>query len=179
MIPGVLLTGGTSRRMGRDKATIAIGTETMAARAARVLAAVCNPVIEVGPGVSGLPCTREDPPGTGPLAGFLAGCRALAAPGPVFLFACDLPLVDAEMLAAFVDWPGDGSVLPVVDGAAQYACARWSLAAIAAGRAAFAGGERSLRILATVDAHLVDEEKHARQLADVDTEDDLRRLGLS
>ena len=47
------MTGGASRRLGRDKATLMYQGETLAVRAARVLSEVCDPVIEVGPGVSG------------------------------------------------------------------------------------------------------------------------------
>ena len=60
-LAGVLLTGGASRRMGTDKARLVVDGETLAARSARVLAAVCEPVIEVGPGVSGLPAVEEEP----------------------------------------------------------------------------------------------------------------------
>ena len=47
--PGLLLTGGASRRLGTDKATIVWQGETLAVRAAVVLAQVCAPVLEVGP----------------------------------------------------------------------------------------------------------------------------------
>ena len=74
---GVLLTGGASRRMGTDKARLVVNGETLAARSARVLTAVCDPVVEVGPGVSGLPAVLEEPPGAGPLVALLAGVGAL------------------------------------------------------------------------------------------------------
>src|SRR5438105_2544862 len=61
MTAGVLLTGGASRRMGLDKATLVVDGETFAQRAARVLTAACDPVIEVGSGVTVLPCAREEP----------------------------------------------------------------------------------------------------------------------
>src|SRR5437588_11690359 len=50
-VAGVILTGGRSRRMGRPKATV-LGPDgvTWAVRGARVLAAVAEPVVEVGPG---------------------------------------------------------------------------------------------------------------------------------
>jgi molybdopterin-guanine dinucleotide biosynthesis protein A len=179
VIPGVLLTGGASRRMGTDKATLPLGDATFATRAAAVLATVCAPVVEVGPGVTGLRAVREDPVGSGPLAAFLAGVDALAAPGSVFLLACDLPFVDAVTLAAVADHAGAGSVVPVVAGRPQYACARWSAAAIAAGRAALGAGERALRVLADVDAESLAADALAPLLADVDTPEDLRRLGLS
>ncbi|MGH9361785.1 MAG: NTP transferase domain-containing protein, partial [Thermoanaerobaculia bacterium] len=42
---GVVLAGGASRRLGRDKARLAAGGETLAARAAAKLATVCGEVI--------------------------------------------------------------------------------------------------------------------------------------
>ena len=67
-IGGLLLTGGASRRMGTDKALIEVDGQRLVDRAAAVLGAVADPVIEVGPGWSELPAVREDPPGSGPLA---------------------------------------------------------------------------------------------------------------
>jgi molybdopterin-guanine dinucleotide biosynthesis protein A len=122
---------------------------------------------------------REKPPGGGPLAALLAGVDALATPQPVIGLACDLPNVSAAALRLLAEWPGDHSVVPVVDGRAQYACARWSRAAIVAARAAFLAGERALAAVAAVDAELVSDLVAASLLADVDTPDDLRRLGLS
>src|SRR3954470_9716556 len=94
---GVLLTGGASRRMGTDKARLVVSGETLAARSARVLASVCDPVVEVGPGVSGLPVVQEEPPGAGPLVALLAGVGALGEPKTVILLACDLPNVSSEL----------------------------------------------------------------------------------
>jgi len=105
--------------MATDKARIVWQGETLAARAARVLAAVCEPVIEVGSGATALPCVCEDPPGSGPLAALLAGARALGSSGPVMLLACDLPFVEPPVLALLAGRPGDGSVVPVVDGRLQ------------------------------------------------------------
>jgi molybdopterin-guanine dinucleotide biosynthesis protein A len=179
-VAGVLLTGGQSRRMGADKATLVVGGEALARRAARVLTAACNPVIEVGSGVTGLPCVREEPSGEGPLAGFLAGADALASDAAVVLLACDLPFIDDAVVRMLVEHPGKGSVVPSVEGRKQYACSRWSPAAIASARAAFANGERAMRaLLGAGDTTIVIADEYARQLVDVDTPDDLARLGLS
>ena len=111
-IAGVLLTGGASTRMGIDKARLVVNGESLAARAARVLSAACDPVIEVGPSVSGLPAVQEDPPGAGPLVALLAGVGALGNPRVVVLLACDLPFVEAPLLQLLVEWPGNGTVIP-------------------------------------------------------------------
>jgi molybdopterin-guanine dinucleotide biosynthesis protein A len=174
-VAGILLTGGASTRMGRDKATIAVDGETLAARGARVLAAVCDPVIEVGPGVTALRAVRESPPGSGPLAALFAGYDALHTnDGSVFLLACDLPFVTESIVRVLVEHPAGGSVVPVVEGREQYACARWSAGAIADAR----GGTalRDLMRAGDVTTVAVDD---AQVLQDVDTPEDLRRLGLS
>ena len=95
-----------------------------------MLASVCDPVVEVGPGVSGLPAVREEPPGAGPLVALLAGVGALGEPSSVILLACDLPNVSPELLRLLVEWPGSGTVIPVVDGRFQYACARYGAATL-------------------------------------------------
>jgi molybdopterin-guanine dinucleotide biosynthesis protein A len=182
-IAGVLLTGGASTRMGVDKARLVVNGETLAARSARVLASVCDPVIEVGTGVSGLPAVQEDPAGAGPLVALLAGVGALGEPHVVVLLACDLPNVSAPLLQLLVDRPGSQSVIPVVGSRAQYACARYGATAFAAARTALLEGSTGLRELARADCEYLAESDWgpfamADEFADVDTPDDLRRLGL-
>jgi molybdopterin-guanine dinucleotide biosynthesis protein A len=180
---GVLLTGGTSRRMGTDKARLVLNGETLAARSARVLASVCDPVVEVGPAVSGLPAVQEEPPGAGPLVALLAGVGALGEPKTVILLACDLPNASSELLRMLVEWPGPGTVIPVVDGRFQYACARYGPAALdEAVRLVRAGGS-SLRPLGDSECEYISESDwglvaRATDFADVDTPEDLRRLGF-
>lgn len=180
---GVLLTGGASRRLGTDKAQVVVNDETLAARSARVLASACDPVIEVGPGVSGLPAVREEPAGAGPLVALLAGVGALGAPRSVILLACDLPNVSLELLRLLVEWPGSGTVIPVVAGRFQYACARYGPAAFDEAHASLRHGLTSLREIAGSDCEYISEADWgavatALEFADVDTPSDLRRLGL-
>ena len=181
---GVLLTGGTSRRMGTDKAQLVVNGETLAARSARVLAGACDPVVEVGPGMSGLPAVREEPAGAGPLAALLAGVGALGAPRTVVLLACDLPNITTELLRLLVDWPGTGTVIPVVEGRFQYACARYGPAALDEAYASVRSGDVSLRAIASSDCEFASEADWGAvatplTFADVDTPEDLHRLGLS
>ncbi len=179
-VAAVLLTGGASSRMGTDKATLVVDGEAMAHRAARVLRAVCDPVIEVGAGRTNLRCVHETPQGEGPLAGFLAGAAALGVDTHVVLLACDLPFIEEPFVRMLAEHPAVGSVVPTVDGHRQYACSRWSPDAIASARVAFAGGERGMRtLLAANDTTFLAADAYARALADVDSPDDLVRLGLA
>jgi molybdopterin-guanine dinucleotide biosynthesis protein A len=150
--------------------------ETLAVRAARVLSEVCDPVIEVGPGVSGLRVVREDPPGAGPLAALLAGVDALNAEGAVVLLACDLPFVDGALLSRIADRHGAHSVIPLVDERGQFACARWSAVAIAHARA---GNGRALQDLLAGDEEYVSADMlgaAADQFGDIDAPGDLDSL---
>src|SRR5262249_54006412 len=180
---GVLLTGGASTRMGTDKARLVVDGETLAARSARVLSSVCDPVVEVGPRVSGLPAVQEDPRGAGPLVALLAGVGALGNPHVVVLLACDLPFVEPPLVRLLVDWPGTGTVIPVVEGRFPDACARYGAAALDEALAAVRVGVSSLRAIASTDCDYLTAEHwgevaSARAFADVDTPDDLERLGL-
>jgi molybdopterin-guanine dinucleotide biosynthesis protein A len=112
-IPGLLLTGGASSRMGVPKATLVVGGESIADRAAARLLQVCDPVVEVGPGYSSLRRVDEDQPGRGPLAALVAGADAVGTGGPLLLLACDLPFVTEALLGRLVGWEGTDTVVPV------------------------------------------------------------------
>lgn len=187
-VGGLVLTGGASRRMGCPKALVLVQGERIVDRVVRALAAAGGPVIEVGPGYSGLPAVSEEPAGTGPLAALAAGWAALRAGGhrgPVVVLACDLPLVDAAVVRFLATWPGPGSVVPVVAGRAQPLCARWSGEDLAAAGPLVDSGQRSLRgLLGRPGVALVAEDTWAaavpaRSLADVDSPADLDALGLA
>lgn len=129
-VAGLLLSGGASRRMGYDKASIMVGGESAAVRAARLLTSVVDPVWEVGPSHCNLPHVVENPESSGPVSAVAAGWKELSAVGhrgSVLVLACDLPLMTTELLRWLVEVPTEGSVIPFVDGRLQPLCARWSL----------------------------------------------------
>jgi molybdopterin-guanine dinucleotide biosynthesis protein A len=163
--------------MGVDKARLVIGTEALAVRTGRVLANVCDPVVEVGHGASALSAIRESPVGSGPLVAFLAGVEHLQPADAVLLLACDLPAIDEVSLQWIVEQPGSATVIPTIAGTPQYACARYSRVAIDAARHAVAHGRRALSSLADAgDVTYLAADEHAEALADVDTPADLHRL---
>ncbi len=184
---GLLLTGGASRRLGVDKAELRRDGERLADRTARLLAGVCTPVLEVGPGVSPLPAVREDPPGGGPLAALVAGAdalRAQRASGPVLVLAVDLPFVETPLLRWLAEHPAPGAVVPRVDDVAQPLCARYAPSDLEVAAALRADGRTALRdLLAAVPVTYVDEAdwpEHTARAAftDVDTPDAVAGAGL-
>ncbi len=185
---GIVLTGGRSRRMGMDKATLVVGGVPCAVRVATVLGSVAAPLVEVGPGHTGLLRAPEERPGEGPLAALVDGARALAALGYVggaLVVACDLPAVTPAALSMLTSWPNDRTVVPVVAGRPQTLCARWSADALDQAAGLVEGGERSVRsLLAHLDPEavvLLDETRwpvgvDASAFTDVDTPEDLDRI---
>jgi molybdopterin-guanine dinucleotide biosynthesis protein A len=147
----LLLTGGASRRLGRDKATLMIGGVPLARRTADLLVEVADPVIEVGPGYTGLPHVREDPPGGGPLAAVAAGWTALGSGSiqAVLVVATDLPRLTGGLLALLAGHSETGCCIVPVDrlGRPQTLCARYPAATLARAGALLAAGHRSIRAL--------------------------------
>jgi molybdopterin-guanine dinucleotide biosynthesis protein A len=178
-IPGLLLTGGASSRMGTAKATLLRDGATLAARSARLLQRVCDPVVEIGPGYTELRRVTEEPAGDGPLAALVAGARALPGSGPVLLLACDLPFVTEALLRRLATGPGADTVVPVDrDGIVQPVCARYSEAALERARVLVDAGERSLRPLLTGPGVTRLEDVDELELIDVDTPADAREWGI-
>lgn len=166
--------------MGRDKATIVVGGASLAERAAAALRAVAAPVLAVGP-EAGTTLEAVADPRQGPLVAFDYGSRALADrghTGPVFLLACDMPFVAAEMLRALAAARrGADAAVPIVDGHFQ------PLAAVYAGRACDAAarlveaGSRSMRdLLAALTIEVL---PAGGGFSDLDTPEDLARAAGS
>jgi molybdenum cofactor guanylyltransferase len=95
----VVLCGGRSTRMGRDKAALPFGGETLLQRVVRVLGAVVAEVVVVsrpGQALPDLPPdvrpAHDEAIDRGPLGGLLAGLRASSADA-VWASACDVPFL--------------------------------------------------------------------------------------
>jgi len=184
---GAVLTGGASRRMGRDKALIDIAGRSLAVRTAAALTeagagrVVCVGGDLVALAAEGLAVVPDDHPGEGPLGGVLTALH-LAAPGDlVAVLAVDHARPDAAAVHAVVATlaadPSADLVVPLVEGRRQWLHGAWRAercGAIVA--AAFAAGERSIHRgvagLRVVD--LVGIEAHA--VADLDRPEDLPSL---
>lgn len=114
---GLVLCGGASRRMGADKALLALGERTLLERAIACLAPHASPVrLACGEreryGALGFELVCDRRASAGPLAGLEAGLAAASGSGPsetdrsetdageyVCVLAVDMPRVDAELVA--------------------------------------------------------------------------------
>jgi molybdopterin-guanine dinucleotide biosynthesis protein A len=106
---GIVLAGGASRRMGRDKALLELGGRPLLHRVVEPVSRLCEEVIIAGadnpvqhlPGLS--PIWVSDPPGAeGPLAGLSAGLAAASHPSAIVV-ACDMPFLSEGLLAHLLD----------------------------------------------------------------------------
>jgi molybdopterin-guanine dinucleotide biosynthesis protein A len=140
--------------MGRDKATLVVGEGApLAERTADLLLAVAAPVLEIGPGYTGLPRVQESPPGGGPLCALAAGWAGLKSlgwpdPASVLVVATDLPRLTAGLLTLLAGYPAIGPVVPLDrDKRSQPLCARYPMGALGLAAQLVEEGERSVRAL--------------------------------
>lgn len=121
----VILAGGASRRMGRDKALLPAGDGGMAERLLRRLGPVVDEVIIAGGSAApdGARHVADRHAGRGPLAGMQAAFDVAAHPC-VWVVACDLPDVESAMLGLLQSHSeGVDAVVPIVAGEVQGLCA--------------------------------------------------------
>ena len=109
MLPGgVILCGGHSTRMGRDKALLPFGPELMLQRVVRLLGEVVPSerivvVAAQGQALPALPAdvrvARDEIADRGPLEGLYAGLTALGLQvDAVYVTACDVPLLEPRFV---------------------------------------------------------------------------------
>ncbi len=104
---GIILAGGESRRMGRDKAWVELQGRALIQRVADRLAAVCDEVIVVANAPEayarlGLPVVTDIFPGKGSLGGLYSGLQA-ARYGRAMAVACDMPFLSIDLIRFMLD----------------------------------------------------------------------------
>lgn len=145
----LILIGGKSRRMGRDKTLIERpdGTRQIDHLVALVRRIGGEPVLSLPDGTGApvaLPVLHDAEPGAGPLA-------ALAAleKGPVLVLGCDLFLLDEATLRHLLDRRDPARAATCfanrIDGRPEPLCAIYESAGLARAKEALAAGERCAR----------------------------------
>ena len=156
-LAGVVLAGGASRRMGRDKAGLPHpggDGRTMVEHTVDVLAARCDPVFVIAAPGQPLPplpsaqVLRDEVRGIGPLLATGRGLRAAAAAGAEYAFvsACDMPNLSVGLIDALAGRRGLDAVLPW-DGRDHYLAGIYRTALAPRIEALIAAGERRMRAL--------------------------------
>jgi molybdopterin-guanine dinucleotide biosynthesis protein A len=185
----IILAGGNSQRMGRDKANLLLGEQTLLQRVTatmqqvfpRVIVSVRQPRPEINlPQVCDEPASEGMPAGGGPLAGLVASLSRITTPW-AFVVACDMPFVEpavVELLAKFrCQYQG---VVPVVQGHPQPLAAFYASSCLAVMRESLLTQDKSLRgVLKQLDVCYVDQtgmldaDPHLRSFFDLDTPQDV------
>lgn len=181
----VILSGGQSRRMGRDKAGLTLEGQSFLDRMTEGLAPIFGQVyVSVDrqgryPGRKELPDLR---PGQGPLAGLEAAFLRTGAEA-VFLTAVDLPFASPDLarrvLAGAED--GDACVIRRRDGGVEPLFALYRRSCLPALTACLDEGRRAVKaLLDRVDCRWLEEDELGgfdleRALWNINTQTDFRR----
>ena len=112
MLGAIILCGGGSRRMGRDKALLDWDGSRAVDRVAALAKAVGAEAVVTAGADLGLPWIADDQAGAGPVGGVLAGARALGRER-LLVLAVDAPTLTVEDLAPLLASGGYYEGLPV------------------------------------------------------------------
>lgn len=161
----VILAGGRSSRMGRDKAALPFGESTMLDRLIRLYQEGFDVAVSVREGgrldTAGVPELVDLHPGQGPLAGLEAAFRQTGAE-TVFLTATDLPFGDFRLAEELVHRLGtaEACVLRRRDGRIEPLFAVYRRSALPAVERCLSEGRRSCRsLLDQLTVRWVDEDE--------------------
>lgn len=179
---GYVLSGGSSRRMGHDKALLEVDGVAMARRVADALvAAGAGRVAAVGgdePRLAalGLDTCTDRWPGAGPLGGLLTALDDPGTAAVAVVLSCDLLAPDPAAIARLVEerhrHDADAAV-PLVDDRHQWLHAAWHRRVLAPLTERFRAGERSLRGAARAIELLAVDHVDATAVRDADRPEDL------
>ncbi len=181
-LSAIVLAGGTSRRMGTDKADLLLDGESLLARTVRELRRISDDVIVAGRGevrIAGVRAVSDDPPRIGPLGGLAASLRIVRGSHAV-VAAVDHPRLDAAVLRGLADLIADyDAVVPRVGGHTHPLHAVYTASVSAVARTQIDAGQGALHtLLDHLHVRWVDEDEmrrldpNLRSLRDVDSPDD-------
>jgi molybdopterin-guanine dinucleotide biosynthesis protein A len=152
----IVLAGGKSRRLGRDKASEPLlGVPLLQRVLDRLSGVVSEFVVVTAPGQvlpeltspARLTVVEDVYPGAGPLGGLFTGLRAVSE-DVALAVACDMPLVAPELAHLLLSLiPGHDAVVPVADGRLQPLCAAYARSCIEPMQRRLDAGELKLTAL--------------------------------
>jgi len=181
---GIVLAGGASTRMGRDKSLLQVDGRALVTIAAEaLLAGGAGRVAVIGGDAAqiaglGLETIADEHPGAGPLGGLITGLRA-SDDRVVMVLACDMPAIDGpsveRIVGALAAQPTALAAIPRLGERRQILTAAYRLEILPIFETAFAAGERAPR-RALADVEVADVAGLDRdRLGDVDRPEDLSR----
>lgn len=165
----IVLAGGRSRRMGRDKATLPFGDETLLDRTVRIVREIVPEVLVVSredqPRTGDFRVVHDSAEGFGPLAGLVKGLEIMSSER-AFLTSCDVPFLKPAYLQRMIELSqGHPVTVPFIDGYHMTTSAVYTREVLPVAQELLA--ERRLRpffLVQAVDARIVT----ADELTDVD-----------
>ena len=190
-VSGIVLAGGRSRRLGRDKAVEPLGGQPLIRRVVDRLAAVVDETVVVVadeeraerlPLPDSTLVAVDAYPDCGSLGGIFTGLSAAPADWGLVV-ACDMPFLDLRLLRRILDLRGGhDAVVPVLDGRPEPTHAAYSKACLPAmERRLWARELKISGFFADVNVHLLPEPEIDRidpahlSFMNVNTPEDLQR----
>ena len=165
----IVLCGGRSKRMGRDKWSLPFGDENLLERTVRVVLGAVSEVVVVareGQEIEGdYKIARDPPEGNGPLAGLAAGLGAMEG-ARAFLTSCDVPFLSVDYVKRMLEIShGHPIAVPVIDGRYMPTSAVYSMEVLPMARRLLGEGKRRPRdLIDAFNTRIV----RAEELQDVD-----------
>lgn len=193
-ITGIVLAGGSSRRLGRDKAAAELAGKSLLEWTLAPLLQLCGRVLIVAspqhlvsqPSLpNGVEAVADIRPGRGPLGGLHTGLSVSSTQYNLAV-ACDMPLLNPQILEIVVSLaPGWQAVVPRLQGIPQTLHAVYSRECLPAiDRLLQAGTPGLVDLLALVNVRYVEEEEvspldpQLLSFFNVNTEADMNRVQL-
>jgi len=192
-LAGVVLAGGESRRMGRDKATLQIpgsaggsSATTMVEYVVGIVGQRCEPVFVMAaqgqplPALEAVHVMRDELSGLGPLPATARGLRAAAEAGARIAFVCavDMPFLTVELIEDLARRALETNAEVVLpwDGKDHFLAAVYRTDLADRADALVAAGERKMRALVDVSDTQRIVISESRPLTNVNTGAELRAL---
>ena len=182
---GVILAGGRSSRMGREKPLLDVGGRPIIERVVAAVGPCVGETVVVTNrpdlyGFLGLRLLEDIQHGRGPLAGMLTALRGVSCDAALVV-AGDYPFLDAVTLARIVrEDPGEGVVVPEIDGQLQPLCALYAAATAKTIEKSLADGELMVHsLIARLPRRVLTQEEFggpaaSRTFLNINTPDDLK-----